>query len=127
MQFPPELKYSKEHEWARIQSNRAVIGITDYAQDQLGDVVFAELPEVGAEVAQFGRFGTIESVKAASDLFSPLSGVVKAVNKKLEDHPELVNQDPYGEGWMLEIELADPGQADKLLDAEHYQHTLPSE
>ncbi len=127
MQYPPDLKYSKEHEWARIQGGRARIGITDYAQDQLGDVVFVELPEVGEEVGQFANMGTIESVKAASDLFSPLSGKVVAVNPKLADHPELVNQDPYGEGWMLEVDLADPSQAGQLMDAEAYQKSLPAD
>ncbi len=127
MQFPSELKYSKDHEWARIEGNRAVVGITDFAQDQLGDVVFVELPEIGEQVGQFSQFGTIESVKAASDLFSPLAGVVKAVNSKLEDHPELVNQDPYGEGWMLEIELSDPAQGDQLMDAEQYRQSLPED
>jgi glycine cleavage system H protein len=121
------LKYSKEHEWARIEGQRATVGITDYAQGQLGDVVFVELPEVGASVSQFAQFGMIESVKAASDLFSPLAGVVKAVNIKLAEHPELVNQDPYGEGWMLEVELADADQLANLLDAAQYQQSLPAD
>lgn len=127
MQYPPELKYSKDHEWARIDGNRAVVGITDYAQDQLGDVVFVELPEVGEGIEQFVNMGTIESVKAASDLVSPLTGKVVAVNAKLEDHPELVNQDPYGEGWMIEVDLADPDDASNLLDADAYQKTLPAD
>jgi glycine cleavage system H protein len=124
--YPPELLYSKDHEWARIEGTRAIIGITDFAQSQLGDVVFVELPEVGATVSQNGEMGKIDSVKATSDLFSPLSGTVAKVNIDLTNHPELVNQEPYTGGWMLEIELSDPTEAGNLLDAQSYQQTLPT-
>ena len=125
MSFPPELKYSKEHEWIRLQANCAVVGITEYAQHELGDVVFVELPEAGATVIQFVPFGTIESVKASSELFSPLTGTVKAINLQLMEHPEYVNKDPYGKGWMIEVEFTDKAQLDNLLTADGYQQSLP--
>ncbi len=121
MEFPSSLKYTKEHEWARIDGRRATIGITDFAQDELGDVVYVELPEVGSTVTQMGTFGVVESVKAVSDLYSPVSGTVVEVNKKLEEHPELVNSDPYGEGWLLIVEMSNTSEVDTLLTAEEYQ------
>jgi glycine cleavage system H protein len=121
---PDELKYTKEHEWVRVEGQTAVVGITDHAQQQLGDIVYVELPKVGAAVAQLKPFGTIESVKAASDLYSPLTGKVAAVNGDLEKHPEAINQDPYGRGWMVRLEPADPAEAQKLLDAAQYRKLL---
>jgi glycine cleavage system H protein len=127
MEFPDELKYSKEHEWSRFDGNRVVVGITDFAQDELGDVVFVELPEVGAEVEAMGIFGVIESVKAVSDLYSPVSGTVAEVNTLLEDRPELVNQSPYGEGWMIVIEASNPEEFQQLLSAEAYEAYIEQE
>jgi glycine cleavage system H protein len=120
---PGDLKYAETHEWARIEGAQATIGISDYAQDELGDVVFLDLPwdDVETREVKSGeRFGDIESVKATSELFTPLSGKIVRVNEALRDTPELVNSDPYGEGWMLVIELSDPAQAEKLMDADAY-------
>ncbi len=123
--YPNDLKYSSEHEWARSDDSNVVeIGITHYAQDTLGDVVFVELPEVGSQVGQFDKFGEIESVKAVSDLFSPVSGTVTEVNDALEQAPELVNSDPYGDGWIMKVELADSSELESLMDAETYEATL---
>ncbi|HWP49906.1 MAG TPA: glycine cleavage system protein GcvH [Candidatus Limnocylindrales bacterium] len=119
--YPEDLKYTKEHEWVRVVGNKAIVGITEFAQDQLGDVVFIELPEVGEKVKQFESFGTIESVKAVSDLYAPLSGEVVKVNDALEDEPERVNKDPYGEGWMLEIEIKNPAELNNLISAKEYE------
>lgn len=123
--YPDDLKYSDEHEWARRNDGDVVeVGVTHYAQDTLGDVVFVELPEVGSRVDQFDKFGEIESVKAVSDLFSPVSGTVTAVNSDLEQSPELVNSDPYGDGWIMEVKLDDPAELDALMDSEAYQEIL---
>ncbi len=119
--YPEDLKYTKEHEWVRVVGNKAIVGITEFAQDQLGDVVFIELPEVGEKVKQFESFGTIESVKAVSDLYAPVSGEVIKVNDALEDEPERVNKDPYGEGWMLEIEIKNPAELNNLISAKEYE------
>lgn len=105
MNYPEELSYTREHEWIRVEGKKGIIGITDYAQDSLGDVVFVELPEVGRKLKIGEVFGVVESVKAVSDIYSPCSGVVRAVNEKLLDHPEILNQDPYGEGWLIEVEM----------------------
>lgn len=122
--IPQDLKFSKEHEWVRVDSNRAYVGITDFAQDELGDIVFVELPEVGHKISVNETFGTVESVKTVSDLFAPLSGSILEVNDKLGDSPELVNQDPYGEGWMVVIEIANSDDIESLLDADAYtRHT----
>jgi len=118
---PSELKYTKEHEWVRIDGDTATVGITDWAQGELGDIVFVELPDVGAEVAQMEAFGTIEAVKAVSELYAPLSGKVVEINKGLDDDPMVVNRDPYGDGWMIKIELADATQIEQLLSAEGYK------
>jgi glycine cleavage system H protein len=118
--YPDDLKYTAEHEWIKIEGGRGRIGITSFAQDQLGDVVYVELPKVGSKVTQFAVFGVIDSVKASSDLYSPVTGTVAATNDALRDSPELVNKDPYGDGWMLEIELSDPTEADKLMSVEVY-------
>ncbi len=122
--IPEDLRYTKEHEWVRLEGDEAVVGITHYAQDSLGDVVYVELPKVQAQVEQFKPFGVVESVKSVSDLYSPLSGVVTAVNEELKDHPEYVNQDPYGKGWMIRIRPSDPSELDKLLSAEEYNAYL---
>jgi len=118
---PADLRYSKEHEWIRVEGSIGVVGITWFAQDQLGDVVFVEMPEVGRELKQGEQFGVVESVKTVSDLYSPASGKVIEVNTKLESAPELINQDPYGEGWILKIEVADPSELENLLDAAAYE------
>lgn len=129
--YPADLKYTKEHEWLRLEGNRGVIGITDFAQDQLGDVVYVALPAVGAKVEQMKTFGEVESVKTASDLYSPVSGTVTRVNERLVDQnrpdyaPELVNRDPYGEGWMIEVELSNPDEVNALMTAEEYEAQLP--
>lgn len=117
--YPADLKYTRDHEWVRLDGDTAAVGITDFAQNQLGDVVFVELPDVGRQVAQGEAFGTIESVKAASDLFAPVSGEVVEVNGDLATHPEAVNARPH-ETWMIRIRASQPGEADALLDAEAY-------
>jgi glycine cleavage system H protein len=120
MSSPAELRYSKEHEWVRVQGDRAVIGITAHAANELGDVVFVDLPQVGATLKQFAVFGAVESVKAVSDLFSPISGSVLARNEALSAAPESINADPYGSGWLLEIQIGDPAELNLLLDAAGY-------
>jgi glycine cleavage system H protein len=122
--YPADLRYTQEHEWARLEGQRARVGITHYAQDQLGDVVFVELPKVGAKVTQMQSFGVVESVKAVSDLFAPLSGVVAEVNEELTREPERVNRDPYGTGWLVVIELANAAEAEKLMTAQQYEEFL---
>ncbi|HET7703677.1 MAG TPA: glycine cleavage system protein GcvH [Candidatus Limnocylindrales bacterium] len=117
---PPELRYTKDHEWVRVEGDEATVGITEYAAGQLGDIVFVELPEVGKTLDQFATFGVVESVKAVSDLFAPLSGSIVAANDALAGSPELVNSDPYGEGWMVRITLSAPDEVDELLDAAGY-------
>ena len=121
---PGDLKYTKEHEWAKIEGDRARIGITDFAQEQLGDVVFVELPKVGAKVTSMSTFGVVESVKAVSDLFAPLAGEVVEVNAELPKKPETVNRDPYGQGWMLVIRMANPAEANALLSAAQYEQLI---
>ena len=121
LNHPANLKYTKSDEWVRVEGDQAVIGISDYAQDQLGDIVYIELPWVGAQqVSHDAKFGDIESVKATSELMSPLSGEVVKVNEALKDTPELINDDPYGEGWMITIKLSDPTELDSLLSSEQY-------
>jgi glycine cleavage system H protein len=120
MDFPKDLRYTKEHEWARIEDDQAVVGITEYAQEELGDVVYIDLPSEGDQVTKKEAFGTVESVKAVSDLYAPLSGVVVKVNQALEDQPELVNKDSYGEGWLIVIKSDDQAELVDLLDAEAY-------
>ena len=117
---PTDRRYSKEHEWLQIDGDNATIGVTDYAQDQLGDVVYVDLPQPGATITQFEKMGEIESVKAVSDLFTPASGEVLEVNEKVVEKPELVNSDPHGEGWLLKVKLADPAEVNKLLSAAEY-------
>jgi glycine cleavage system H protein len=127
MEFPANLRYTKEHEWARQEGNRVVVGITDYAQKELGDVVFVELPEVGTTIAAMDTFGVVESVKAVSDLYAPVSGTIVEANTILEDQPELVNASPYGQGWMVVIEAAHPGELQQLLTAAEYQAYVAQE
>lgn len=121
MEVPKDLRYTQEHEWLKVDGTKGVIGITHFAQDQLGDVVFVEMPAVGTELEKENTFGVVESVKTVSDLYAPVSGKVVSINKDLEANPELVNQDSYGKGWMVEIELSDSSQADSLLSAEAYE------
>ncbi len=121
MPYPKELKYTKEHEWLRVEDGQARMGITDYAQKQLGDVVYVELPKVGREVKQFEAFITVESVKAASDVYAPVSGRVLEVNAELKDHPELINQSPYEKGWMALLKMSHPNEIRNLLSAEEYE------
>ncbi len=118
---PTDLKYSKEHEWARVDGNTVVVGITQFAADQLGDVVYVDLPAAGTDIAQFGKFGEIESVKTVSDLFSPVGGKIIEVNDAVKDSPEKVNEDTYGNGWLLKIEITDSAQLDTLMDAAGYE------
>jgi len=121
MEFPEDLHYTQEHEWLRVEGNEGVVGITDFAQDALGDVVFVELPPVGASFTQAQAFGVVESNKTVSDLFAPVAGRVTAVNHVLRDEPELVNSDPYGAGWMIRLVLTDREQVSRLLDAYAYR------
>jgi glycine cleavage system H protein len=122
--YPEELKYSKEHEWVRMNGNIAEVGVTVFAQESLGDVVFVDLPEAGTEVEQFAKFGEIESVKAVSDLFSPVGGKILEVNSEATDRPEAVNEEPYGSGWLIKVEISDTAQLDVLMDAATYEATL---
>ena len=124
MEFPSEFKYSKEHEWVLVEDDIATIGITDYAQGELGDVVFVELPEVGAVFAKMEAFGTIEAVKAVSELYLPIEGEVVEINAKLEDNAGLVNQDPYGDGWMIKIKISDVADLEELMDSEDYKELV---
>ena len=122
--YPDELKYHPEHDWARIEGDEATFGITWYAQDALGEVVFYDPPEVGSTVSANESYAEVESVKAVSDVFAPLSGEVVAVNESLSDAPEHINDDPYGEGWLVKVKLSDPGEVDSLLDVEAYRKLL---
>jgi glycine cleavage system H protein len=118
---PENLLYSKEHEWVKMDGDTAIVGITDYAQNSLGDIVYVELPKVGTKVDQFGNVGVIESVKAVSDLFTPISGEVLETNASLDTDPAAVNKDPYGEGWLLKLRVGNPGDTQKLLSAAEYE------
>jgi len=127
MEFPKELRYSREHEWVAVEENVATIGITDYAQDQLGDLVYVELPEVGAQVTKDEAFGVVESVKAVSDIYAPVSGTVTEVNVGLPDSPETINEDPYGDAWMIRVEMSDPAELEDLMKAAEYQKFVEEE
>ncbi len=127
MSSPPELKYTEDHEWVRVVDDVGTVGITEYAQDQLGDIVFVELPAPGAQLAQLEKFGEIESVKAVSELFSAVSGEVVEANAALTDKPELVNESPYDEGWMIRLRLSNPGELDSLMTAEQYDEYTAQE
>ena len=124
MEFPDDIRYSKEHEWARLENGRVRVGITDYAQDALGDVVYVDVPELGSSVRAEQPFGEVESTKSVSDVFSPISGTIVERNPLLEDRPELVNEQPYGDGWLVVIEASDAAELDGLLDASAYQTFL---
>ena len=124
---PEDLHYSKDHEWVRVEGDVAVVGITDYAQNSLGDVVYVELPKVSEEFAANESFGSVESVKAVSEVFSPVSGKVAEVNEALNDEPEIVNVDPYGEGWMIRVRMSSPGEVDSLLTAAEYEDFTKAE
>ncbi len=124
--YPPELKYHKEHDWARVEGDEATFGITWYAQDALGEVVFYDPPDVGAAVNANQSYAEVESVKAVSDVVAPLSGEVVAVNDGLSDAPERINDDPYGEGWLVKVKLSDPGEANSLLGVDEYKKLLES-
>lgn len=126
MNVPDELRYSSDHEWARAAGSVVRVGITDYAQDALGDIVFVDLPAVGTELGAGATLGEVESTKSVSEIYAPVSGKVVAVNSALSDAPEAMNQDPYGEGWIAEIEVADPGVLDALLDAAAYRELTDS-
>ena len=127
MEFPDDLRYTKDHEWLRLEGNDGIVGITDFAQDALGDVVFVELPTVGATLTRGQTFGVVESNKTVSDLFAPVSGRVTAVNHQLRDAPERVNQDPYGDGWMIRLAVTQRDEVDSLLDASAYHAFVASE
>jgi glycine cleavage system H protein len=122
--IPENLKYTKEHEWVKVENNTATIGITDYAAGELGDIVFVEMPKVGAKVQQMKAFGTIEAVKAISDMFSPLSGEVVAINNDIANEAAIINQDPYGKGWIIKIKISTPGELNSLLSAADYEALL---
>ena len=124
MATPNNLKYSEDHEWVKIDENTVTIGITDFAQDELGDIVFVELPEEGDDITQGESFGSVESVKTVSELYAPLNGKIVEVNEELEDSPELVNESPYEEAWMVKVELEDTSQLDDLLDADGYKAVI---
>ncbi len=127
MEFPEELKYTEEHEWVLVEDTIVTVGITDFAQDSLGDVVFVELPEVGAEVVAGKSFGVVESVKAVSDIYAPVSGEVVEINEELPETPEVINTSPYEDGWMIKIRIADTSDLDDLMDADAYQAFVEEE
>jgi glycine cleavage system H protein len=124
---PEDLHYSKDHEWVRVEGDEAIIGITDYAQNSLGDVVYVELPKADDEFAANESFGSVESVKAVSEVFTPVAGAVVAINESLADEPEKVNSDPYGEGWMIRVAMSNPGEVDSLLTAAEYEDFTKAE
>jgi glycine cleavage system H protein len=124
MDYPEQLRYSAEHEWVAVDGNRARVGITDYAQDALGDVVYVQLPEVGASVAAMASCAEVESTKSVSDIYAPVGGAVAEVNQALDAAPEKLNQDPYGEGWIFVIEMTDPSELDSLMDAAAYRQLV---
>lgn len=121
MTFPNDIRYTREHEWIRVEGEEAVVGITDYAQSELGEIVFIDVDTVGETIAQGEVFGSVEAVKTVSDLNMPMSGEVLEVNTALEEHPELVNNDPYGDGWMIRVRISDPAEMDALMDAAAYE------
>ena len=127
MNIPKDLKYSEEHEWVKVEGNVAVVGITDFAQDELGDIVFVELPEVGEEVTADDAFGSVESVKTVSELYAPVSGKVIEVNEALADSPEWVNESPYEKAWMIKVEMKDPAELNELLSPDEYEKATSEE
>jgi len=127
MNFPDDLKYHREHTWVKVAGKKATVGITDYAQDALGDIVYIDLPEVDAEIAKDAEFSEIESTKATSSVIAPVSGTIIEVNEELEESPEIINEDPYGKGWIAVVELTDPSELDKLLDGADYERYIEEE
>ena len=127
MEVPPGLKYSKEHEWVVADDAVATIGITDHAQDQLGEIVYLELPAVGEKISKDDPFGVVESVKAVSDIYAPVSGTVVETNEGLPESPEVINEDPYGDGWLIKVRISDPSELEDLMDAEEYEDMVASE
>jgi glycine cleavage system H protein len=127
MEIPAGLKYSKEHEWVATEETVATIGITDYAQDQLGEIVYVELPAVGDKISKDDAFGVVESVKAVSDIYAPVSGTVVEVNQELPESPEMINEDPYGDGWLVKVKVSDDSELDDLLDNEEYEELIAAE
>lgn len=121
MNIPPELRYSTDHEWVRVDGDAVTIGITEFAQDALGDVVFVEMPDVGASVAAGATFSEVESTKSVSDIYAPVTGSISAINDTLDSQPELLNSDPYGDGWICRIQMSDPAELDGLMDADSYR------
>ncbi len=124
MNIPQDLKYTKDHEWIKVDGNEATIGITDFAQKELGDIVYVEIETEGEELGHGDVFGTVEAVKTVSDLFMPISGKVVEINEELESEPEIVNSDPYGNGWMIKVEMSDPSALDNMLSADQYQSVV---
>lgn len=127
MNIPRDLRYTTSHEWVRLRGKIATVGITDFAQAQLSDLTFVELPAKGDTLSASDEAAVVESVKAASDVYAPLSGTVVEINERVVEHPELINNDPYGEGWLFKIEVSDPAEVEDLLDADQYEETLPEE
>ena len=127
MEFPEDCKYTKQHEWVHVEGQVATVGITDFAQEQLGDVVYVELPAIGDKTSKEDTFGVVESVKAVSDIFAPVTGKVLEVNDDLPDNPAMLNEDPYGDGWLIKIEMSDPDEIDELLTAAEYQEYIAEE
>ena len=125
MNVPSELRYTKTHEWVRLEKGVAIIGITDFAQEQLGDLTYVELPAVGENVEAQSEVAVVESVKAAADIYAPIDGTITEVNKKLEDQPELINTDPFGDGWLFKLQPDDPSDIDMLLDSDQYEELIP--
>jgi glycine cleavage system H protein len=127
MEIPAGLKYSKEHEWVAAEESVATIGITDFAQEQLGEIVYVELPGVGDKISKDDTFGSVESVKAASEVYAPISGTVVEVNQELPESPEMINEDPYGDGWLIKVKISDAAELDDLLDSEEYEEFVAHE
>jgi len=127
MEIPPVLKYSKEHEWVATEGSVATVGITDYAQDQLGEIVYVELPAVGDKISKDDPFGVVEYVKAVVDIYAPLSGIGVEINEDLPESPEVVNEDPYGDGWLVKVKISDPTELDDLMDNEEYEELVAKE
>ena len=124
MEIKPELKYTKDHEWVRVEENQAIVGITDYAQGELGDIVYVEIEALGEDLKKEEIFGSVEAVKTVSDLFLPVSGTVTEVNEGLEDNPELINEDPYNKGWIIKMKIQNPAELEELLDSESYKELI---
>ncbi len=127
MEIPPGLRYSKEHEWVAAEDSIATIGITDHAQDQLGEIVYIELPSVGDKISKDDPFGVVESVKAVSDIYAPVTGTVVEVNEDLPESPEVVNEDPYGDGWLIKVRISDPSDLEELMDGDEYAEMVARE